>query len=98
MSGLTAKIFRHVKWTTFAGCAERHSSRGSCDVFFMEDDMVKVQQISQIDKPGLAIERYDVMTPLACVALSIVALSAIYFASISPGTAVGEFASMTVFP
>ena len=34
----------------------------------------------------------------SCLALSIVFLIAIYLASMSPGTAAGEFASMTVFP
>jgi hypothetical protein len=45
-----------------------------------------------------AASSVDATMPRSCLALSIVFLIAIYLASMSPGTASGDFASMTVFP
>ncbi len=47
---------------------------------------------------GDAARASDLTILLSELALSIVFLIAIYLASMSPGTAPGEFASMTVFP
>ena len=40
----------------------------------------------------------DATMQRSCLVLSIVFLIAVYLASMSPGTASGEFVSMTVFP
>ena len=46
----------------------------------------------------LEVKDYDTLITLSYEIISIVFLAAIYAASMSAGTAPGEFASMTVFP
>ena len=53
-------------------------------------------EITQLSKPN--VHDYDATILLGYVALSVVVLIEIYFASISPGTALGAFKSMTIFP
>jgi hypothetical protein len=64
----------------------------------VEAVMMKVAQPSHINSAKLKVKHYDTTILLAYVALTIAFLIVIYMASTSPGTAPGEFASMTVFP
>jgi hypothetical protein len=59
--------------------------------------MAIVQQASFEKAPG-NFKDYDTTILVGYAAFAIVLLIAIYFASMSSGTAPNEFASMTVFP
>jgi len=59
--------------------------------------MMEIAQLFRIDSASSTTKRYDT-TRLIALALSIVFLIAFYLAVAAPGTASGEFASMTVFP
>ena len=58
--------------------------------------MIEVTQLFQAKRTH--VKRYNATIALTYVAFSIVVLIEIYLASLSPGTAPGEFASMNVFP
>jgi hypothetical protein len=60
--------------------------------------MIEVAQLLHINKAKLSHKHSEATTLLALVALSIVLLIEIYFASASPSTAPGDLVSMTVFP
>jgi hypothetical protein len=66
--------------------------------FLVGDEMIEITQLSQINNAKPKVKHYDATILLGYVALSIVLLIEICFASMSPGTAPGDFASMTVFP
>jgi hypothetical protein len=57
-----------------------------------------VMQRVHINDTKLSHKTSQATTLLTIVALSIVLFIGIYFASASPGTALGELVSMTVFP
>jgi hypothetical protein len=63
----------------------------------VEDVTMKFAQPSQINNAKFEA-KHDATILLTCVAFTIVFLIAIYLASMSPGTALSELASMTVFP
>ena len=75
-----------------------HARPGLGPAPLVEDVMMKVTQPSHINSAKLKVKHYDRTILLAYVALTIAFLIVIYMASMSPGTAPGEFASMTVFP
>lgn len=60
--------------------------------------MISFVKQSHIDESELKVTDYDVTILLGAAALSIVFLIVIYLASLSPGTAPGELASMAVLP
>jgi hypothetical protein len=47
---------------------------------------------------NLEVKSYDMTIILGYAIFAIVFLAAVYFDSVSPGTALGDFASMTVLP
>lgn len=52
----------------------------------------------RLDNSELKVKDYDTLITLSYVIFSITFLVIIYAASLSAGTAPGEFASMSVFP
>jgi hypothetical protein len=60
--------------------------------------MISFVKPGHIDESELKVTDYDVTILLGAAALSIVFLIVIYLASLSPGTAPGELASMAVLP
>ena len=60
--------------------------------------MISFVKPGLIDESELKVTDYDVTILLGAAALSIVFLIVIYLASLSPGTAPGELASMAVLP
>lgn len=57
-----------------------------------------IEVLSRINNAKRKAKDNDATILLSYVALSIALLIEIYFASMSPGTAPGDFSSMTVFP
>ena len=55
-------------------------------------------QLFQANNSRSEVNRYNVTLSFIFVVLAILTLIEIYVASMSPGTAPGDFASMTVFP
>jgi hypothetical protein len=64
----------------------------------VEDEMAEVTRLTEINNSKLKVRNYDTTIVLTCVALSITLLIVTYLASMSPGTAPSDFASMAVFP
>jgi hypothetical protein len=89
-------FFCSVKEYSITDCIVRIPAAGPASL--VEDVMMKVTQPSHINSAALKVKHSDTTILLAYMALTIVFLIAIYMASMSPGTAPGEFSSMTVFP
>ena len=64
----------------------------------MGDDTLSVSGEIHLDNSKPAHNNYDGPITLIYIILSIIFLGAIYAASMSPGTASGDLASMSVFP
>jgi hypothetical protein len=62
------------------------------------DKTMEIAQRTRFETAQRKVRSYDVTILLGYAASAIVLLIAIYLASMSPGTAPGEFVSMTVFP
>jgi hypothetical protein len=72
---------------------------------FLEDDTMEIAEqftaqrpIKNLEVRNLEIKNYDMSTILGYSIFAILFLIALYFDSMSPGTAPGDFASMTVTP
>jgi hypothetical protein len=59
---------------------------------------MEVTERTRLDSTKQEANNHDATILLSYAASAIVLLIAIYLASMSPGTAPGEFLSMTVFP
>jgi hypothetical protein len=65
----------------------------------MEHQMIEAMQLSEVRSENTNLKHDDATgIALGYAVLSIVILIGIYLASMSPGTAPGEFGSMAVFP
>ncbi len=64
----------------------------------MEDDTLSVSGEILLDTSKPAQNDYDELIMVSYVIFSLIFLGAVYAASISAGTASGDFASMSVFP
>ena len=60
--------------------------------------MTEVTQLSKVNNAKPKVKDWNATVSLVYVAFSIVLLIEIYIASMSPGTALGDFVSMAVFP
>jgi hypothetical protein len=70
----------------------------TADDHFTEDDTLSVSSEIILDNSKPAQTSFDGLIMLSYVIFSIVFLGAVYAASMSGGTASGDFASMSVFP
>jgi hypothetical protein len=59
---------------------------------------VRIAENIRHDNSELMVKDYDALIMLGYAIFSVAVLALIYAASMSAGTAAGEFASMTVFP
>jgi hypothetical protein len=62
------------------------------------ENIMRVVETIHLDETTLKAKDRNTLFTLSCAIFSIVFLVAIYAASTSPGTASGDFASMSVFP